>query len=340
MLSVVSTTSNTNNSGKIFGHEKIEKILANAIKTKKIFPTWVFCGPFGVGKSSVAFKFAKILLSGQTECDDSLTIDPNDPVNNLVEMRIHPDFFVLEQSNESVSIDDIRDLLQKIRKTPAISKWRVVIIENASHLSKNIYNSLLKILEEPPKDTVIIIICNNVGFIPKTLLSRVYNIHFKPLDNSIVKIALDNMQIEDSEALARISNGSVGYALFLKNYNGVEIFNRLLDAFKYSPDGNIYKKSLQYLIDNNLTENFTIIKESLIQILSMYISTLTAMIDQKECDHAVSIFQSIIKEKELHMDTETKKVMEIISMLYKCESLMLDKNAVLVYVFEKFFRFN
>jgi len=321
------------NTVKILGHEKAEKILLHSISSGKIFPTWIFCGPFGIGKSSIAINFAKCLLAGIITTNDSLEIDANHPIHNPVNMRTHPDLFILEQTEESISIDDTRNLMQKIRKTPTLSKWRVVIIENASDLNKNIYNSLLKILEEPPKHTVIIMICKSIGSIPKTLLSRAAKIHFKPIKKQLVQQILEKMDVENAGDLARLSNGSVGYALYMRDHNGIEIFNNLLKSFVFSE----HKKCLQFLIDNNCVENFSIIKNSLLKLFQIYIETLTEIADYDEYQNEISVFRKIISSKKICVDREIKKILEIISMINKSDPLMLDKNAVLVYVYEKFF---
>lgn len=305
---------------KILGHEKIEQELAHAIVSEKIFPTWIFCGPFGVGKASVAKKFAKCLLSGFVPSNNSLDIPEDNGIHHLIDSRTHPDFFILEQSDESISINETRELMQKIRKTPTMSKWRVVIIENASNLNKNIYNSMLKILEEPPKNTAIIMICQNTGRIPRTLLSRACKIHFNPLKDNQVESVLKNMGINEAEELAKIANGSVGYAIYLKEHNGIEIFNALLKTFR-SGD----KKSLQYIIDSEANNNFRIIKESLLKIFHMYIEQLDGI-----ADHG-------FKQTNNSVEKEVKKIVEIISMINKSDVLMLDKQAVVAYAFEKFF---
>jgi DNA polymerase III delta prime subunit len=321
----------TNN---ILGHEKIEKTLAGAIASGRVFPTWIFYGPFGVGKSSVAHKFAKRLLSGKVLSADSLDIDPQDQIHHLVDTRTHPDLFELDQRmNESISIDDTRALLQKIWRTPTISERRVAIIENTSAMNKNIYNSMLKTLEEPPERAVIIMICQNIGAIPKTLLSRAIKINFRPIKTELVKRALDNLGVENAGELAKISHGSVGYALRMKERGGLEIFNKLLEAFNCSLGKDNYKKVLQYVIDNNLADDFIIIKESLTIILKMYVDALIGVATNDDA----RIFRAILAAKKADVDGEIKKVSEIISMINKTESFMLDKNAVLVYAFEKFF---
>ncbi|MDR1982257.1 MAG: AAA family ATPase [Holosporaceae bacterium] len=319
----------------VLGHEKEEAVLHEAIAHDKVFPTWIFHGPFGVGKSSIAYKFAKCLLSGFIPANNTLDIPPENPIHKLVDLRIHPDFFVLEQSNESISIDDTRKLLLKIRKSPSVSQRRVLVLENFSNLNKNIYNSLLKMLEEPPQNSVVIMICNNIGIIPKTLLSRVAKIYFTPLNKSLVKQILDSRDIKNSESLARLSEGSVGYALHLNDNNGIEIYNNILKGF--SSIGNLYQKTLKWIIDNNLCDNFEIIKTSILRILKIYIAILSDTADENY-EEEIKILEPIANAKRNYLDREIKKIQEIIFMIGLCDPLILDRNAVIANTFERFFK--
>ncbi|GHT93137.1 hypothetical protein FACS1894122_07910 [Alphaproteobacteria bacterium] len=319
------------------GHEKAEATLAHAIISEKIFPTWIFQGPFGVGKSTMAHQFAKCLLAGITPSGPSLDIPVGHPVHKLVALRTHPDFFILEQREELVSIDETRELLLKIHKAPALSKWKVVLLENAANLNKNIYNSLLKILEEPPKNTVIIMICDNVGYIPKTLLSRAAKLRFGAIDTSLVEKALEDRGIENAKEIAKLSGGSIGAALYIHNNNGIDIFDNLLNAFDCSSGNDNYKKHLKFLFDNKLCDNFFIIKKCMTHILKIYVDIICNSVDNEDSNEVGILRNFRNRNMFQNTDTEVKKVMEIITMLSGGERLMLDKNSLLVYVFEKFF---
>ncbi|MDR1333834.1 MAG: AAA family ATPase [Holosporaceae bacterium] len=324
---------------KILGHEKEEALLARAISFGRVFPTWIFYGPYGVGKASIATRFAKCLLSNTISDGNTLdTLDIcDDDVHKRVDMRTHPDFFVLEQTNESISIDDTRKLLAKVRKSPALSRRRVVLLENSSNLNKNIYNSLLKMLEEPPRDTVIIMICNHLEIIPKTLLSRAMKICFHPLSEESVKQILDEMNISNSSKLSQLSEGSVGYALRLNANNGVEIYENILNGFRRN--GSEYQKTLKWIIDNNLCENFDIIKFSILRILKIYVDMLsgTAIADEKFSEE-MKVLEPLVDASRAYPDSKIKKIQEIIHLMGLCDHLILDRNAVVVNAFERFFK--
>ncbi len=311
---------------RILGHEAIEKELAASISSGRIFPTWIFCGPYGVGKSSVARSFAKCLLADKV---GSNCLEINDPVNKLVDARTHPDFFILEQTSENVSIDEIRELMGKIRKKPSLSKRRVVLIENTSYFNKNIYNSMLKILEEPPENTVIIMICQNLGYIPRTLLSRAAKINFNPLSDADVEAVLQQAGISNTKDLTKLADGSPGYAVYLNDHDGVNAFKAILSVLE-STDG---KRKLDKLINDS--EMFRMLKDLLIKLFGLYVETLTNTIDEIKYASEVAIFRKMIDRKRPDVNAEAQKALDAISLLNKAESLMLDKPATLMCAFDK-----
>ncbi|MDR3187554.1 MAG: AAA family ATPase [Holosporaceae bacterium] len=318
----------------IHGHERAELLLANAIRKDRIFPSWIFHGPFGVGKSTIAHRFAAHLLSEEMPESERLDIDADNSTCRLMNSGTHPDFFLLKQSDESISLESTRNLFLKIRKAPSLSKWRAVIVENASRLNANIYNSLLKVLEDPPKQTVIIMICDNLGTIPKTLLSRAAKVSFSPLDESAVEKILRNMGLKEAKKLAQLSSGSVGYALYLHENNGLEIYRSLLDGF--SSAGADYKKALKCILANGWCDNFRILRSTLLKILKTYTNMLGNVVDENCAEEALALKPSIPSENERIIE-ETEKVHEIVSLLNRGESMALDKSSILLWVFERFF---
>jgi len=309
---------------KIIGHRKQIGVIAKSINSDKVFPVWIFWGTDGIGKTSVAYKFAKCLLSDLNSINESLDIPDDSKIHNLVDNKTHPDFFVLDSI--SPSIDEVRILMGKVRKTPSLSRRRVVIIKNADKLNKNIYNSLLKILEEPPRDTVFILICSTIGNLPITLQSRAIKLKFNPLSNSEIVLALSLFDVENAEILASISDGSIGDALYLYENNGVDLYQHLLRAF--SSDYQTSHKTVKYIIENKLCDNFGLIKQLIIRVLKEYIDTITEI---KVNDY---FLQSIGR---VSIDHETEKVLQIISNLNRGEILMLDKNGMIAEVFETFY---
>lgn len=308
---------------KIFGHQKQEKILSQIISCQKVFPVWIFWGANGIGKSSIARKFAKCLLVNSCSNPSNLDLNENHPIHKEIDNLIHPDFFILDMP--SVSVEDIRNLTKKIRKKPVKSQRRVIIIDRAEKLNKNICNALLKILEEPPTDTVFILICSNLGTIPTTLLSRAYKLHFLPLNQNEMEAVLNLYDIKDSKTLAKISGGSVGDALFLNDNNGVQLYNDILNCLAQDYENS--NKLVSKIMENRLAENFSIVKQLIIQCLQTYIESISGLIPNP-------IFQQIAVKS---VKREVEKVFKIISLLNHGESLALDPNGMIAEAFELFF---
>ncbi|MBO4405125.1 MAG: hypothetical protein J5821_00160 [Alphaproteobacteria bacterium] len=309
---------------KIIGHRKQLEIIAKSINSGKVFPVWIFSGADGIGKTSVAYKFAKCLLADLDSVNENLDIPDDSKIHNWVDNRTHPDFFVMDGA--SSSIDEARILMGKVCKAPSLSKRRVVIIENADRLNKNICNSLLKILEEPPRDTVFILVCANVGGMPITLLSRAIKLKFSPLSQAEVELALSLFDVGNASVLASIADGSVGDALYLHENNGVDLFQNFLNAF--SSDYETSNKVVKHIISNKLCDNFSLIKQLIIRVLKIYTDTITEI---KVDDH----FSEFIGR--VSIDREMKKVLQVISNLNRGEALMLDKNGLVAEAFEIFF---
>ncbi|MDR1551794.1 MAG: AAA family ATPase [Holosporaceae bacterium] len=322
---------------RIFGHEKNEALLARVLTGGNVFPTWIFHGPAGVGKTSIAFKFAKrLLITNDVHLSKgTLDIDPQHTVHGLVDRRIHPDLFVLEQTEGSISIDDVRKLLLRVRMTPVVSKRRVVVLENVSNLNRNIHNSLLKMLEEPPNDTAIIMVCNNLGAIPKTLLSRAAQVYFRSLDTELVRRILEERNVKEAGRLAQLSGGSISYALRLSENNGAEVYNNILSGFSHG--GATYQKTLKWILASNLCDNFDIIKASILRILKIYIDLLTGVANNTSNEEKIAL-EPVLSRRIKFPEHEVRRIQEIIAMIGMGETLALDKSTVIVNAFESFFR--
>ncbi len=309
---------------KIIGHRKQFEIIARSINSGKVFPVWIFWGADGIGKTSIAYKFAKCLLANLSSVNESLDLPEDNRVHNWVDNETHPDFFVMDGA--STSMDEARVLMEKVGKTPSLSERRVVIIKNADALNTHISNSLLKILEEPPKDTVFILVCTTIGSMPITLLSRAIKLRFNLLSPGEVNLALSLFDVDNIEMLSQIADGSIGDALYLYENNGIDLYHRLISAF--SSDYEESNKTMKYIIDNKLTDNFKLVKQLIMRVLKTYIDTISEINVDPSFEHCIG---------QVSVDHEAEKALKIISNLNRGEALMLDKNGLIAEVFETFF---
>ncbi len=195
---------------EVQGQEHIVKTLLNIINSQKISHAYLFCGPHGTGKTSVAKIFANTI-----NCSHSNDIYKpcQDCINNIDR---NLDIIEIDAASNN-GIDDVRDLREKIKHLPTQSKYKIYIIDEVHMLSKGAFNALLKTLEEPPKHVIFILATTDPQKIPLTILSRVQRFNFKRIDKkTIIKHLInvfkeEKIEYEDSvlDLIASLGAGSL-----------------------------------------------------------------------------------------------------------------------------------
>ncbi len=150
---------------EIVGQEHITTTLNNALQKGIISHAYLFTGPRGVGKTSIA----RILAH---------------EINNLpyTDESMHLDIIEIDAASNR-RIDEIRDLREKVRSAPTSAKYKVYIIDEVHMLTREAFNALLKTLEEPPKHVVFILATTEAHKVPETIVSRTQRFAFKPIEN-------------------------------------------------------------------------------------------------------------------------------------------------------------
>jgi DNA polymerase-3 subunit gamma/tau len=197
---------------QVVGQEHITTTLANALATGRVAHAYLFCGPRGTGKTSTGRILAKALNcltnKGRGEPCNSCSICQ--AVNegqalDLVEI----------DGASNTSVDDVRELREKINFAPNIAQYKVYIIDEVHMLSNSAFNALLKTLEEPPPHAIFILATTEVHKIPPTILSRCQRFDFRRLSQSVIVNKLkeicdyENIKIEP-QALALIAKAATG----------------------------------------------------------------------------------------------------------------------------------
>ncbi|MFV8401098.1 DNA polymerase III subunit gamma/tau [Mycoplasma sp. 2634B] len=213
---------------QVVGQEHIVKTLQNIILSGKVGHAYLFCGPKGTGKTSVAKIFANVLNCSHNNnsaisCQNCLS-HFNDSLD-IIEMDA--------ASNNGV--DEIRDLKEKIEQAPINSKYKIYIIDEVHMLTKSAFNALLKTLEEPPVHSIFILATTDVQKVPLTIRSRVQAFNFNRMsDKDIIQHLAHVLDLEgaqyEPEALriiARLSSGGMRDALSIADqaasFNGGNI---------------------------------------------------------------------------------------------------------------------
>ena len=244
----------------LIGQDKAESVLLDAYNSGRLPHAWLITGPRGTGKATLAFRFARFVLSGggTAEEGDSLFGDelpsatgmglsPDHPVFRQVAGGAHPDLMVLRRSEnektkklrQEIVIDDVRKVTNFLRMTSTAGGWRVVIVDTADDLNRNSANGLLKVLEEPPEDALLILISNAPGALLPTIRSRccqlpIVALSVPELEGLLEKYLPDSGQ-EERRALAVLSEGAAGRALELAEGGGLEIYREMLTLLDSLP---------------------------------------------------------------------------------------------------------
>lgn len=207
--------------------ERAVRELKVFVKNAKIPHAMIFYGIPGIGKHSSALALASLL-----NCDNSDPQCSGCPSCKKIDAGNHPDLISLAPlpGKKAISIDQVRELILKMRFAPVNGRYKVAIIDQAEKLNKHSSNALLKTLEEPPPDIVIILVTSNIRTIQPTILSRCNLIKFSPLSDNFVKDHIADMEEGgDKEIIARLAEGSIGKAVQIASSNYEKIRDALIE---------------------------------------------------------------------------------------------------------------
>lgn len=220
----------------IKGHNFQIKTLIDSVSMDKVSSAYLFLGPSGIGKRSVAINFAKFLncqniTKGATNpCDHCQTCKK---IDNLQ----HPDvFLIMPDSTNTIKIDCIRDIEKRACLKPYEAKYKIFIIDDAEDMTEEAANALLKTLEEPEKDTVFVLIATQEKKLPSTIVSRCQRIKFNTLGLGKIKaILIKDYHLDEKKAhfISYFSEGKVAVAFKFKDENILKEKNTLINDFIY-----------------------------------------------------------------------------------------------------------
>ncbi|MCL4715019.1 MAG: DNA polymerase III subunit delta' [Hyphomonadaceae bacterium] len=199
-----------------FGHEQEERALSDALQSGRMHHAWLLAGAKGLGKATLAYRFARAALGAERIGPRPLDVDPQDTVARRVGALSHPDLFVLRRGlNErgkprrEITVDDARELGHFFSLAPSEGGMRVAIIDAVDDLNRNAANAILKTLEEPPARSVLLLVCHAPGAILPTIRSRCRRLALRPQPDAIVRAALGG----GDDALVALAKGRPGRAI-------------------------------------------------------------------------------------------------------------------------------
>ncbi len=220
----------------LLGHEAAEATLLEAMRSGRMHHAWLIAGPDGVGKATLAYRFARRLLAGvPTTAEKDLALEPTHPVFRRVAAGAHADLHTVERAYDEkrrrmrtqIAVEDVRRISTFMSLTPAEGGWRVAIVDGAEEMNQSSANALLKILEEPPRRAILLLVCAAPGRLLATIRSRCRRLRLDPLApeamERLLSIYLPEQGADERSRLVTVAEGSPGRALLLAQEEGLAI---------------------------------------------------------------------------------------------------------------------
>ena len=239
----------------LFGHRDAEQALLASYKSGRVPHAWLIGGPPGIGKATLAYRFARFVLAHpdpvapEVKKAYSLSVDAENPVARRIAAQAQGDLLALERVvNEQtgklytvIRVDDVRRTVSFFGSTAGEGGWRIAIVDAVDDLQREGANALLKVLEEPPERAILLLISHAPGRELPTIRSRCRRLLLRPLAESDVAQAVaaaTGRAAEDADLTeaAQAADGSVSRALALLDEDARNLRQRVLDLFAQLPD--------------------------------------------------------------------------------------------------------
>ena len=254
----------------VVGQEVVVKILKNSILNNKISHAYIFSGPRGTGKTSIAKIFSKAVNCLNTTDGDLC----NNCENCLQNIDEEIDIIEIDAASNN-GVDEIREIRNNVKLMPVHLKYKVYIIDEVHMLSTSAFNALLKTLEEPPKHVIFILATTEFNKIPSTVISRCQKFDFKKITIKQIEGRLkyilekENKTLNDDviSLIAKLSDGGLRDAInTLDQVISLDKENITTDDV-YNLIGDVSEQKILNLLENIVSGN---IKETLKNINEYY----------------------------------------------------------------------
>ncbi|MBI1212297.1 MAG: DNA polymerase III subunit delta' [Alphaproteobacteria bacterium] len=232
----------------LFGHESEAATLAAAARSGRLAHAWILGGPKGVGKATLAWRFARALLvHGSANCPDDLSVPSDHPVARRISALAHPDVMLIrrpwdqdrKRHRTELPIEEVRRLNGLFSRFASDDGYRIAIIDAADDMNRAAENALLKTLEEPPRRALLLLVAHVPGALLPTTRSRCRSLTLRPLDAPTMDRALatlaPGLDRDTSAVLAGLAEGCPGRALELVEVGGLELYRGITGVLASLP---------------------------------------------------------------------------------------------------------
>ena len=212
----------------ILGQDRAVEQFASAWATRKLHHAWLLAGSKGVGKASFALAAARRVLAdaaGPVSALPGLGTSGDHPMVKLIAAGSHPDMRWLQRLPKergeglarNISVKQVRELAELFDLSPAMSQWRVAVIDTMDELEPSAANALLKMLEEPPPNSIFFLVSHAPGRLLPTIRSRCRRLDFQTLGDaamtSILAAQAPQLTVGERQRITAMAGGSAGRAL-------------------------------------------------------------------------------------------------------------------------------
>ena len=256
----------------LIGQEYLVETVKKSIQLDKIPNAYIFTGIRGVGKTTTARIVAKMLNCTVFDDDKNPLLDQCDQAKAIAEDR-HPDVLEIDAASNT-SVDNAREIIENVKYSPVMGKYKVYIIDEVHMLSKSAFNALLKTLEEPPEHSKFIFATTEISKVPITILSRCQKFDLRRINKSTMFdflkkiIVLESIEITDQALYMIIKAGDGSVRDSLSILDQANIFKAaqkiedqdIVNMLGFARRSDIYDLALQ-VTDNQMNKILLVLQD-------------------------------------------------------------------------------